>query len=57
MRIETDDLGPSKGQGAAGSSNEPRNMEGADEEHKIIEGAGSKNAQSGVPGKANQLSG
>ncbi len=53
MKIETDDLGPSKGSGAAGTSNETGNVEGADEEHKIIEGAGNKAVESANP--SNQL--
>ncbi len=59
MKIETDDLGPSKGSGAAGTSNEGSNVKGADEEHKIIEGAGKKavdSANAGM-GNPNQLQG
>lgn len=53
MKIETDDLGPSKGSGAAGTSNETGNAEGADEEHKIIEGAGKKAVELANAGKGN----
>ncbi len=60
MKIETDDLGPSKGSGTAGPSNETGNVKGADEEHKIIEGAGNKaveSANAGMGNLSNQLQG